>query len=103
MSFKLTIQALRQFQGIEEITIQSIDCALYRMVATIDGAEKLITELNGKTLTRTSSSALRDLLQDIDVQEVYLEHHSAYDQMISHPSSSGNQLRTKLSINKSEP
>lgn len=102
MSFKLTIQALRQFQNIDEITIQSVDCALYRMVATIEGSEKLITELDGKTLTRSSSTALCELLEDIDVENVFLEHHSAYDQMISLPSSSGNVLRTRISVNKSE-
>lgn len=81
---KLRIKELAHLPTPPQVIVQSFEGSIYRMVARTGEQEFLLTNDDGEYLTERHPNALTELLHDIIVESVSLEHHSAYDEMIGH-------------------
>lgn len=81
---KMRVNELAHLPNPPQIVVQSFEGSIYRMIARSEGQDILLTDQNGDYLSERHPNALTELLQDIMVDSVSLEHHSAYDEMIGH-------------------
>lgn len=81
---KMRVKELAHLPTPPHVVVQSFEGSIYRMIARLDDQEILLTDDDGNYLTERHPNALTELLQDIIVDSVSLEHHSAYDEMIGH-------------------
>lgn len=97
---KMRVKELAHLPTPLQVVVQSFEGSIYRMVARSNGQEILLTDEAGNYLTERHPNALTDLLHDIIVDSVSLEHHSAYDEMIGHstPDSASASSSNKLII-----
>lgn len=97
---KMRVKELAHLPTPPHVVVQSFEGSIYRMVARSDGQEILLTDEHGNYLTERHPNALTELLHDIIVESVCLEHHSAYDEMIGHqsPSTDHGLTSNKLTI-----
>ena len=79
---KMRVKELAHLPNPPHVVVQSFEGSIYRMVARCDGQEFLLTDDEGNYLTERHPHALTELLHDIMIDSVSLEHHSAYDEMI---------------------
>ncbi|MCF2858557.1 DUF6482 family protein [Pseudoalteromonas sp. SMS1] len=98
---KITLSALRDRQPIKKIVANSLDVALYNLIACVGDAEYIVVDSNGEAIRARNPLELQKLVQHIDYQKMTIRHQSAYDEMIGQPTRQGsNQLEVPFGDNK---
>jgi len=93
----ILLSDLHQFDYLEQVIIESLEQALYRLEVVIGGQLYYVNESKGKSLTRRSIVEMQSLLTPYTIHKMYLRHLSPYDEMIGHDVSKGtNELLVPL-------
>ncbi len=89
----LLLRDLDHSTVIDNVIIESLAQALYRVVIEIDGEQYYILEKPSKALARHSVVAIQENFTPFMVRQMYLQHNSPYDEMIGlEVNSGGNTL-----------
>ena len=95
---KLSIDAFAALPHAADVTIHSLELAVYQVTVTLQGEQHLLVDKKGKPIRRRSLQQVREILQVLPVGNITLRHESAYDEMIGQPArESSNALEIKLS------
>ncbi|KZN57676.1 DUF6482 family protein [Pseudoalteromonas luteoviolacea] len=98
---KITLAALCDMQPVTKFVANSLDVALYNLIACVGDAEYLVVDSKGEAIRARNPLALQKLVQHIDYHQMTLRHQSAYDEMIGQPARKGsNQLEVPFGDNK---
>ncbi|MGH1441345.1 MAG: DUF6482 family protein [Cellvibrionaceae bacterium] len=93
----ILLSDLHQFDYLEQVIIESLEQALYRLEVVIGGQIYYVNEQKGKSLTRRSIVEIQSLLTPYSIHKMYLRHSSPYDEMIGHDVNFGsNELLVPL-------
>ena len=95
---RLTINELTALPDGADVTIHSLEQALYQVTVSLPAGPHLLVDKKGKTIRTRSLQRMREILQVLPVNTITLRHQSAYDEMIGQPPrESSNALEVKLS------
>lgn len=81
----ILLEELHQFSSLDQVIIESLEQALYRLEVVVDNTVYFVNEAPGKSLTRRNIVDLQSLLTPFIVGKMYLRQLSPYDEMIGHP------------------
>ena len=95
---RLTITEFTALPDGADVTIHSLEQALYQVTVSLPAGPHLLVDKKGKTIRTRSLQQMREILQVLPVNTITLRHQSAYDEMIGQPPrESSNALEVKLS------
>ena len=95
---RLTINEFTALPDGADVTIHSLEQALYQVTVLLPAGPHLLVDKKGKTIRTRSLQQMREILQVLPVNTITLRHQSAYDEMIGQPPrESSNALEVKLS------
>lgn len=80
---------LQQFGGEYDITIRSLDLALYQAEVELAGRTRLLCDEVGRPLRFRSLQAAREAVAPLAARSLQLIQQSAYDEMIGQPPREG--------------
>lgn len=93
---KFTLSHLRALTCIEQVIVHSLEHMIYQVTVTLDDQERLLYTDQGKPYKGQSLEEVRELFEDVQVNNAYLRHDSAYDEMIGQPQRENNRLQVLL-------
>ncbi len=82
---KIRLKKLLDMGGEYELTIRSLDLALYQAEVTLAGVDRLLCDDCDKPLRFRTLQAAREALAPLTARRLQLVHQSAYDEMIGQP------------------
>ncbi len=82
---KIHLDDLLQFGGEYDLTIRSIDLALYQAEVELGGRSRLLCDKGGRPLRFRTLQAAREAVAPLAARSLQLIHQSAYDEMIGQP------------------
>ena len=95
---RLTINELTALTDAADVTIHSLEQALYQVTVALPSGPHLLVDKKGKAISSRSLQKMREILQVLPVGTITLRHESAYDEMIGQPSRGcSNALEVNLS------
>ena len=95
---KLTTTQFASLTDAADVTIHSLEQALYQVTVALPSGPHLLVDKKGKTLLSRNLQSMREMLQTLPVRSITLRHESAYDEMVGQPiRESSNALEAKLS------
>lgn len=95
---RLTINEFAALPNAVDVTIHSLEQALYQVTVSLAAGPHLLVDKKRKTIRTRSLQQMREILQVLPVGTITLRHESAYDEMIGQPPrESSNALEVKLS------
>ncbi|WP_221887256.1 DUF6482 family protein [Pseudoalteromonas luteoviolacea] len=98
---KITLTALCDMQPITKFVANSLDVALYNLIACVGDAEYIVVDSGGEAIRARNPLKLQKLVQHIDYLQMTIRQQSAYDEMIGQPTRQGsNQLEVPFGNNK---
>ncbi|MBQ4812768.1 hypothetical protein J8M20_15525 [Pseudoalteromonas luteoviolacea] len=98
---KITLAALYDIQPVTKFVANSLDVALYQLIACVGEAEYIVVDKEGDAIRARNPLALQKLVRHIAYHQMTIRHQSAYDEMIGQPvRKSSNQLEVPFGDNK---
>ena len=95
---KITITQFAALTEVADVTIHSLEQALYQVTVALTSGPHLLIDKKGKTIRSRNLQSMREMLQTLPVRSITLRHESAYDEMIGQPiRESSNALEVRLS------
>ncbi len=95
---KISIKQFAALGDVADVTIHSLEQALYQVTVALTSGPHLLVDHHGKTVRSRSLQSMREMLQTLPVRTITLRHESAYDEMIGQPvKQSNNTLEISLS------
>jgi hypothetical protein len=82
---KISLNDLLHFGGDYDLTIRSLDLALYQAEVELAGRTRLLCDGSGKPLRFRTLQAAREALAPLAARSLQLVQQSAYDEMIGQP------------------
>ena len=79
---KITLKQLKNLGVIDEVRILSLEPSLYTVRIDARGDTYRLVNDNGQPYNQLSLKAIKDTLSELPVKKVFLEHHSACDEML---------------------
>ena len=67
---------------VQKLVINSIEQALYQVIAVVDGVEHVVWKTDKKVLLTRNLMEFRVMFEHFPAEEIVLRHESAYDEMI---------------------
>ena len=99
---RIRLKDLLQMGGEYDLTIRSLELALYQAEVSLAGGERLLCDDAGKPLRFRTLQAAREALAPLTASSLQLVHQSAYDEMIGQPlKPEGNAMAVPLAPLKS--
>ena len=99
---KIRLKDLLQMGGEYDLTIRSLELALYQTEVSLAGGDRLLCDDAGKPLRFRTLQAAREALAPLTASSLQLVHQSAYDEMIGQPlKPEGNTMAVPLAPLKS--
>ena len=99
---RIRLKDLLQMGGEYDLTIRSLELALYQAEVSLAGGERLLCDDAGKPLRFRTLQAAREALAPLTASSLQLVHQSAYDEMIGQPlKQEGNTMAVPLAPLKS--
>ena len=99
---RIRLKDLQQMGGEYDLTIRSLELALYQVEVSLAGGERLLCDDAGKPLRFRTLQAAREALAPLTASSLQLVHQSAYDEMIGQPlKQEGNTMAVPLAPLKS--
>lgn len=92
----ITLIDLRRTEYVEKIVIHSLDLSLYQASAWIDGKEQFVTDNTGKMVRSFNILDFQKMFRGINYGKMTLRQTSAYDEMVGHTYSAGNNAMEVL-------
>ncbi len=86
---KIRLNDLLHFGSEYDITIRSVDLALYQAEVELAGRSRLLCDDNGKPLRFRTLQAAREAVAPLPARSLQLIQQSAYDEMIGQPPREG--------------
>jgi len=100
----IALSELAARKGPFRAWVHSLERSLYQVTVWVDGREQLLLDAGGKTFSRRSINAVREALEDVELEELVLRQASAYDEMIGQPMRQReNTLEVPLAIRNGPP
>ena len=96
----MKINKLEKYFEVEKVVFHSLDVALYRVSAIIEGEEYIVSDKTGKPLKSHNLLSLQKQLKNVKAKKQVLRQVSAYDEMIGGPVKTSNILEVPLGDNK---
>jgi hypothetical protein len=95
---RITIKEFTVLTEAADVTIHSLEQALYQVTVALPSGPHLLVDKKGKAISSRSLQNIREMLQVLPVGTITLRHESAYDEMIGQPPrESSNALEVNLS------
>ena len=95
---RLSIIQFAALTDAADVTIHSLEQALYQVTVALPSGPHLLVDKKGKAISSRSLQKIREMLQVLPVGTITLRHESAYDEMIGQPQrESSNALEVNLS------
>jgi len=85
----ILLENVKDFAVIDKAIIESLEQALYRLVIEVEGQQYFVLEDKDKILIRRNILSIQELLMPFTVHQMFLFHHSPYDEMIGQEVSEG--------------
>jgi len=82
---KIRLKDLQEMGGEYDLTIRSLELALYQAEVRLAGVERLLCDQYGKPLRFRTLQAAREALSVLNASSLQLIQQSAYDEMIGQP------------------
>lgn len=96
---KVTLEELSSFQPLEKVIIQSLDLALYNIIVLHEGEQYCVVNNDLKQLKLHSLMEAREVLSAYHIEEMVMQHRSAYDEMVGQPIGNGNLMEVPIANN----
>jgi len=94
----LNVNKLKTIAELDEVVIESLEQALYRMTVVYEGETFYVTE-GDKSFTRRNLLQMQEVLVGKKINAMYLEQASSYDEMIGMDTQSGtNRMRVPIGM-----
>ena len=96
---KLSINEFAELPGVADVTIHSLDVALYQVTVALQTGPHVLVDKHGKVIRHRNLQHVREMLHVLPVRNVVLRQESAFDEMIGQPSREGsNALEVQVSL-----
>ena len=95
---KLTITQFSALRDVADVTIHSLEQALYQVTVSLPAGPHLLVDKKGVTIRSRNLQSMREMLKVLPVRSITLRHESAYDEMVGQPvRESSNALEVNIS------
>ncbi|MDG2048185.1 MAG: DUF6482 family protein [Halioglobus sp.] len=95
---KLTITQFAALRDAADVTIHSLEQALYQVTVSLPTGSHVLVDGKGVTIRSRNLQSIREMLKVLPVRSITLRHESAYDEMVGQPvRESSNALEVSIS------
>ena len=99
---KLTIAQFAALPDVADVTIHSLEQALYQVTVSLPTGSHLLVDKKGVTIRSRNLQSMREMLKVLPVRSITLRQESAYDEMVGQPvRESSNALEVNISHEQS--
>ncbi len=82
---KLTVAQFAALPNVVDVTIHSLEQALYQVTVSLPTGPHLLVDKKGATIRSRNLQSMREMLKVLPVRSITLRHESAYDEMVGQP------------------
>lgn len=93
---KISLEQLKKLEPLQRVIIQSLDLSLYRVVVEQNGETYWLVDNQGSPLKLHSLMETREILDGYHIQELVMQHQSAYYEMVGQPLRESNLLEVPI-------